>query len=115
MAKDRKIVISLSELKRIKQETTEHVIRELMAKNRDILAATAEDDLYLLLVTGLTALAEMGFGEADLYEFADRIADIQDDINDGKRDLAKMEKKLLRNYGLELKKAEPVEGGFVEV
>lgn len=106
MSKDRKIVLSLSELKRIKQEITEKVIKELMEKNHEILAATAEDDLYLLLVTGLTALAEMGLGEAELYAFADRVADIQDDINDGKRTLEVLEKRLLRDFGLQLKKEE---------
>lgn len=106
MAKDRKIVISMSELKRVKQEAIERAVKELVEKNYEILAATAEDDLYLLLVTGLTALAEMDFGEADLYEFADRVADIQNDINDGKRSLDKMEKKLLKDFGLRLKKEE---------
>ena len=104
MTKDRKIIISMSELRRIKQEAIERATKELLEKSQDILIATAEDDLYLLLVTGLTALAEMGYSEETLFNFADRVANIQVDINNGKRDLTKMERRLQHEHGLTLRK-----------
>lgn len=106
MSKDRKFVITLSELKRIKQEATEKAVEELMKRQHDILMATAEDDLYLLTVTGLYARYVMNDTEEELYKFSDVWADVQNDVNAGKLDLKKMEKDLLKIYGLKLKRDE---------
>lgn len=104
MAHDRKIVITLSELKRIKQEAIEHAVKHLVEQNQEILTATAEDDLELLLVTGATALVEMRMSDEFLFEFAERVANIQTDIVSGKRNLEKMKKRLKHEHDFELRK-----------
>ena len=102
--KSQLITMTRGQLKELKQHITDECMKELLKRNEDILTATGEDCLYLILLTGMAALIdEFGFGEKRLFRFADAVANVQDAINDGTVTLESLEEKVAA-HGCTLRK-----------
>ena len=86
-------------------EAREEAIQELCRRQEDVIDAVHEGALKLVLLTGYTALMDMGCDKAFAMEFGNRVADIVTQINNGEVTEDQLECELAE-FGIELKKEE---------
>lgn len=102
--KSQLITLTRGQLKELKKQISDECMKELLKRNEDILNATGEDCLYIILLTGMAALIdEFQFDENCLFRFANAVANVQDDINDGIVTLESLEEKVAA-HGCTLRK-----------
>ncbi len=88
---------------RIRQRVMKDSMREMQARYKDFLAASADDALYIDALCFCTALIEEGYGYERLMRVLTRVADIMDAVNDENTTLEAMEERLAAK-GIRLQK-----------
>ena len=95
--------LSAAQISRIKKQATMDAIKELERRRKDIIDRVSEDSLYLVLLTGIKALIDIGCDYDFTVEFSNRVADIVTSLNEDGVTLDSLEKEV-DDFGITLKK-----------
>ena len=97
--------LTRADITRLKKEAREEAIQELCRRQEDVIDAVHEGALKLVLLTGYTALMDMGCDKGFAMEFGCRVADIITQINNGEITEDQLEGEIAE-FGIELVKEE---------
>ena len=97
--------LTRADITKIKKEAREEAIQELCRRQEDVIGAVQEGSERLVLLTGYTALMDMGCDYDFAMEFGLRVADIVTQINNGEVTEDQLEGELAE-FGIELVKEE---------
>lgn len=97
--------LTRADITKIKKEARDEAIQELLRKNEEVISTVQAGSLKLVLLTGYTALMDMGCDRDFAMEFGNRVADIITQINSGEVTEEQLEGEIAE-FGIELVKEE---------
>ena len=100
------VTVTRKEIARFKEQAKQEAMLEILRQQQAIINAVQDGSLYLVLLTGYKALADLECDYDFAMEFGNRVADLLTELNEGKLQEADLEQEIKDVYGIELKRVE---------